>query len=155
KRDRLGRSRERLDSHRDQGTHLRHGLDGDDARAGRRKQPRQLAGAGREIEDLTSGAEPAPLDEIRDGGSGVRRPCPPERLGAAGEADLGPGMDYVAVTPGAVPTGGAPASSSGIVGWSPRQCGRSLSCTIRRNRKRTIDAARTAKPITLTIAPLP
>src|SRR5262249_62173371 len=144
-----------LSAHRHEGTPRRRGLDGEDARAGRRKQPRQLAGAGREMEDLTSGAEPEPLDEIRDGGSGVRRPCPLVRLGAAGEADLRPGMDYVAVTPGAGTTGRAPASSSGIVGGSSRQCGRSLSCTIRRNRKRTIDAARTAKPITLTSAPLP
>ena len=37
--------------------------------------------------------------------------------------------------------------SSGIVGVSSRQCGDSLSCTIRRNRNRSSEMTRTLKPM--------
>jgi hypothetical protein len=42
---------------------------------------------------------------------------------------------------------------SGIVGVSSRQCGVSLSCTIRRNRKRSSEMTRTLKPMIFSLSP--
>ena len=73
----LGRSLERLDPGDDLEelrTHLRHRLDCDHACTGRRQKPRQLPGAGSDIDDGPPRPEPGPLGEPLDRLDRVRRP---------------------------------------------------------------------------------
>ena len=57
------------------GSHRRRRLDRGDRGAGRLEQPRQLAGAGGEVDDVPIGADPELLDEPRHGVGRVGRPA--------------------------------------------------------------------------------
>ncbi len=85
----LRRAVEHLESRQRGGelrAHARDGLDGDDVGPGRHEQARQLAGAGREVEDATPGCDAERGDDVRDRVRGVRRARPLVDLGGAIEA---------------------------------------------------------------------
>jgi len=88
-RDRLRGPGVHLDPLRDERTHLGQGLNGDDARTRRHELPRELPGAGCEIDDDKAGPESQPLDEELD--RPRRVPGPRPFVGRRGPRERGRG----------------------------------------------------------------
>ncbi len=82
-----------LDPARDQAAHRVDRLDRHDAGARGGEQPRELPGAGRDVDDGRSRPEPQPLDEEGDGGVRIAGPPPLVRRRSPGEAVRGAGVD--------------------------------------------------------------